>query len=68
MGPRDALKTVQFINQPTVKFRLRLLKDSEITPEVIERVFEYGATHGYGGERGMGEGRYSFKIDWEGEV
>jgi hypothetical protein len=68
MGPRNALKTIQFINQPVARFRLRLLKDKEITPEVVEQVFEYGSIHGYGGERSMGEGRYSFKIDWEGEV
>ncbi len=64
-GPRNALKTIRFLNEPSLKFHLMLMEDKEITPEKIEQVFEYGKIHGYGGERGMGEGRYSFEIKWE---
>lgn len=64
-GPRNALKTIRFLYKPTLKFQLRLMKDSEITPERIKEIFEYGSIHGYGGERGMGEGRYTFQIKWD---
>jgi len=63
-GPRNALKIIRFLNQPSLSFHFRLLKDKEITPEKIEKIFEYGTIHGYGGERGMGEGRYQFQIKW----
>lgn len=65
MGPRNALKTIQFLNGCSLKFHLKLLEDKEITPERIEEIFEYGSIHGYGGERGMGEGRYTFEIKWD---
>ena len=64
-GPRNALKTIRFINAPTVIFHLRLLESKEITKEVIEEIFEYSKVHGYGGERGMGEGRYEYEIKWK---
>jgi len=63
-GPRNALKTIRYVEQATLEFTLMLLEDKEITEEVIEKVFEYGSVHGYGGERGMGEGRYSYEIEW----
>jgi hypothetical protein len=64
MGPRNALKTIRFINNPILMFHLKLLEDKEITPDRISEIFEYGSIHGYGGERGMGEGRYTFSIKW----
>jgi len=64
-GPRNALKTIRFLDMPSLKFRLMLMEDKEITPERIKEIFEYGSIHGYGGERGMGEGRYSFQIKWD---
>jgi len=65
LGPRNALKTIRFLDKCSMKFHLKLLEDKEITPERIEEIFEYGSIHGYGGERGMGEGRYSFQIKWD---
>jgi hypothetical protein len=64
-GPRNALKTIRFLNEPSLKFHIRLMEDKEITKEKIEEIFEYGKIHGYGGERGMGEGRYTFQINWD---
>lgn len=64
-GPRNALKTIQYLQNPQIKFTLRLLEDKEIKPETVEKIFEYGSIHGYGGERGMGEGRYTFQIEWQ---
>lgn len=33
----------------------------------LEKIFQYGAVHGYGGERGAGEGRYLFTLEQMGE-
>ena len=65
LGPRNALKTIRFLTQPSLEFMMRLMEDREVTKEVVEQIFRYGSIHGYGGERGMGEGRYKFEIEWE---
>ena len=62
-GPRNALKRIKYVERPVLKFTLCLLKDKEITGEVLRSIFEYGSIHGYGGERGMGEGRYIFEVE-----
>lgn len=64
-GPRDGLKKIQYIEKPSIVFTMKLLIDKEIKKEHIYQIFEYGTIHGYGGERGMGEGRYKFKIEWQ---
>jgi hypothetical protein len=63
LGPRNALKTIQYITRPTMEFHLRILEDKEIDVETIKVIFEYGSIHGFGGERGMGEGRYKYEIE-----
>jgi len=65
LGPRNALKTIQYVEKAIVTFHLKLLEDKEITPEIVQQIFEYGKIHGFGGERGMGEGRYEFEIEWQ---
>lgn len=62
MGPRNALKIINFVEKPTLIFKLLIMQNKEVDIEAVEKVFKYGAIHGYGGERGMGEGRYSFSI------
>ena len=62
MGPRNALKVIGYLEYPMFKFTLMLLPDKEITIDSVKHIFEYGSVHGYGGERGMGEGRYTFEI------
>jgi len=61
-GPRNALKRVRFITSPVLSFTLKVLQDKEVTEKVLRAIFEYGGLHGYGGERGMGEGRYKAVI------
>lgn len=61
-GPRNALKRIRYVEKPTLCFTVRLLEDKEVTEDVLRTVFEYGGVHGYGGERGMGEGIYSFEL------
>ena len=61
-GPRNALKVINYIEKAELVFTIRILNDKEIGIEQIKQIFEYGSIHGYGGERGMGEGRYNFEI------
>jgi hypothetical protein len=62
-GPRNALKRIHFIENPTLVFHLNILSTNRdiISSADLEKIFDYGAIHGYAGERGDGEGRY----DWE---
>lgn len=64
-GPRNGLKTIRYLEKPVIEFTMKLLEDKEIKPELVNKIFEYGMIHGYGGERGMGEGRYTFQIGWD---
>lgn len=61
-GPRNALKVIQYVEKPEMSFTLQFLVDKEIGDEQIRQLMEYGSVHGFGGERGMGEGRYAFQI------
>jgi hypothetical protein len=60
-GPRgepiNALKTYEYVEPARMDFTLKVLGKS-VGPEDLEKLFEYGGTHGYGGERSDGEGRY----------
>ena len=57
-GPRSALKRIQYVTDVFLNFTLKVLVNKEVTEDILQSVFEYGEIHGYGGERGMGEGRY----------
>lgn len=64
-GPINALKLIRFAQCPvSLNFTMKLLRDPEkfVTVETMDRCFYYGSTHGYGGERSMGEGRYTWTI------
>jgi hypothetical protein len=63
-GPLNALKVINYIDKPLLKFEIKVLnkKKSEITEEVLRTILDYGSVHGYGGERGMQEGRYTYKL------
>lgn len=69
-GPRgepiNALKRYQWIQPARIDFKLLVLGNS-ITMQDIEHLFRYGGVHGYGGERGDGEGRYWAEIEKLGE-
>ena len=64
-GPRgeaiNALKHFEFVDGARVNLRLKVLGKS-VSQDDIETVLTYGSTHGYGGERSDGEGRYTFEI------
>ena len=65
-GPRgeqlNSLKTIEFLSPARLDFQLRILGESVKLAD-LETLFEYGGTHGYAGERGDGEGRYTYRIE-----
>lgn len=60
MTPRgriSAFKRVAFVQNVDLRFRLRVAGDA-VSETDLRKVMEYGGTHGYGAERGVGHGRY----------
>lgn len=66
IGPVNALKRIQFIEKPSMIFNLLVMESSAkrlvVSLNDLKSVFQYGGIHGYAGERGDGEGRYTFTI------
>jgi len=62
----NALKAFEYVEGARVTFRLKALGDS-VREKDLQSIFMYGGVHGYGGERGDGEGRYTFTIEKESE-
>src|SRR5262245_7557794 len=61
--PLSALKRYEYIEPPsTLTFILKVLGKS-ISPSDLDHLFTYGGTHGYGGERSDGEGRYTYTFE-----
>ncbi len=65
LGPRNALKRIRFVERAALTCRLLVLQKSEVTTERLQAILAYGAVHGYGGERGMGEGQYEWRLSAE---
>lgn len=65
MTPRGVvsfLKRIEYIEPPSVmEFTLKVLGKC-IKEDDLHTLFQYGGTHGYAGERGDGEGRYSYEL------
>lgn len=57
-GPRSSLKTIDFVDKPTLEFRLKVLEDGVIDRDILEAIFEYGGEHGMGQERSQDWGKY----------
>ena len=62
----SAIKILEYVENASLHFRLKVLGSIPGIDD-LRSIFEYGATHGYGGERGDGEGRYEFTIEKEKE-
>lgn len=66
-GPIDAIKYIQYVLPPSyIEFNLDVLKSSVgdvVKEKDLNTLFQYGMKHGYGGERGNGEGRYMFTLE-----
>lgn len=63
LGPRNALKSNEYAEKATLEFTLKVLGDDVVDKETLEMLMEYGSEHGYGGERGMGFGKYSYTVE-----
>lgn len=62
-GVQNALKRFEYVEPPSVlEFTLKVLGRS-VSETDLHHVFSYGGVHGYAGERGDGEGRYSYTIE-----
>lgn len=61
-GPRSTIKYIDYLEKPTLKFRLNVLADGVITEDILRAIFEYGGVHGLGQERSTGWGRYTFTL------
>ncbi len=57
-GQVSAIKNIEFMMGATLIFKLKVF-GSSVNETDLDHLFRYGGTHGYGGERGDGEGRYS---------
>ena len=57
----SALKAFEFVHNARLEFTLKVL-GGKIHLDDYETLFLYGGLHGYAGERGDGEGRYTFEI------
>lgn len=62
-GERSALKIIRYVERPVIRFTLQVLDDGVITEDILQTIFDYGSVHGYGGERSMGEGRYTWRME-----
>lgn len=59
--PLNSIKQFEWVQPAMIEFRIKILGDCIRKPD-LETLFTYGGTHGYGGERSDGEGRYTFEI------
>lgn len=57
-GPRSSLKTIDYVDKPTLKFNLKVLDDGVIGQDILKAIFEYGSEHGMGQERSQDWGKY----------
>lgn len=60
-GPISALKRFDYVCNVQMKFTLKVL--AGLNQNDIETIMQYGAIHGYAGERSEGEGRYVYQIE-----
>jgi hypothetical protein len=65
-GPRSALKTVEYVEDASIEFPLLVLTTPQgklvVSEADLKTLFMYGGAHGYGPERGDGQGRYVASI------
>jgi hypothetical protein len=59
--PLNALKTFEYVSPARMDFTLKVLGKS-VTLDDLETLFQYGGYKGYAGERGDGQGRYTYSV------
>ena len=61
-GQMSALKRFEYVEPPSMlRFRIMVLGRS-VSETDLHHLFSYGGVHGYAGERGDGEGRYTYEF------
>lgn len=63
-----AIKRFEWIEPWRLDFTLKILAlkgKSAVNMDDLDTLFSYGGVHGYGGERGNGEGKYTFTLKEE---
>ena len=65
-GQISAIKTYQYVEGAMMRFQLDILTQPSgrqvISEDDLRTIMDYGGTHGYGGERSDGEGRYEYTL------
>lgn len=62
-GVQNALKRFEYVEPSAVMdFTIKVLGRS-VSETDLHHLFSYGGVHGYAGERGDGEGRYSYTVE-----
>jgi hypothetical protein len=68
-GPRSALKTIEYVEGASMEFTLLVLNNTQgklvVSEMDLKTLFEYGGVHGFGPERGDGQGKYVATITAE---
>jgi len=59
--PLNCLKSFEYVEPAMLIFRLKVLGAS-VAEEDLRTLFLYGGVHGYAGERGDGEGKYTCEL------
>lgn len=59
----SALKRVAYINPPSLMTFTLLNLGDQVPESDLHSLLNYGGVHGYGGERGDGEGRYEYTVE-----
>jgi hypothetical protein len=59
--PQNAIKRFEYVDPARMDFVLKVLGNS-VREEDLEILMQYGGIHGYAGERGDGEGKYTFTL------
>lgn len=57
----NSLKQFETVKDARIDFELWLLGNA-VKRTDLDRIFQYGGPHGYAGERGAGEGRYTYSL------
>jgi hypothetical protein len=61
--PINALKRIEYIEPPSIMEITFKVLGRSVSRIDLDHLFTYGGTHGYGGERSDGEGRYTYTLD-----
>jgi hypothetical protein len=62
-GPRVTLASSEMVDAgATLEFTLQVLKDSDITEDVLHTLFQYGQSHGLGQWRNAGWGKFEYEL------